>query len=76
MSKKVDPKPIMQETMRRLERIYAGHGLALLIFDFNKIEAGQMNWISNAKRADMIVALKEMVAQLEGRAVSAPESRQ
>lgn len=26
-----------------------------------------MNWISNAERVDMIVALKEMVSQLEGR---------
>ena len=43
-------------------------GFALLVFDFNRIEAGRMNWISNGRREDMIVALKEMIAQLEGRA--------
>lgn len=46
-------------------------GFGVLIFEFGKIEAGRMNWISNAERADMIVALKEMVAQLEGRVQSA-----
>jgi hypothetical protein len=43
------------------------YGFGVLIFEFGKIERGRMNWISNAERADMIVALKEMVAQLEGR---------
>ncbi|ELT47057.1 hypothetical protein [Brucella intermedia] len=43
------------------------HGFAILIFDFDKPEKGRMNWISNAQREDMIVALKEMAAQLEGR---------
>lgn len=43
-------------------------GFAVLLFEFGKLKAGRMNWISNAERKDMIVALKEMVAQLEGRA--------
>lgn len=43
------------------------YGFGVLIFEFGKIERGRMNWISNAERADMIVALKEMIAQLEGR---------
>ena len=42
-------------------------GFALLLFKFNKVEKGHMDWISNADRKDMIVALKEMIAQLEGR---------
>lgn len=42
-------------------------GFAVLLFNFGKIESGRMNWISNADRKDMIVALKEMIAQLEGR---------
>lgn len=42
-------------------------GFALLLFRFGEIEAGTMNWISNAERKDMLTALKEMVAQLEGR---------
>lgn len=44
------------------------YGFAVLIFEFGKAEAGRMNWISNGERADMIVALKETVAQLEARA--------
>lgn len=43
------------------------YGFAVLIFEFGKAEAGRMNWISNGARAEMIVALKEMVAQLEAR---------
>lgn len=42
-------------------------GFALLVFRFGDARAGRMNWISNGQRADMLVALKEMVAQLEGR---------
>jgi hypothetical protein len=45
-------------------------GFCVLLFNFDKIEAGRMNWISNGERKDMIVALKEMVAQLEGRTSS------
>lgn len=47
------------------------YGFALLVFEFDQIESGRMNWVSNADRKDMIVALKEMVAQLEGLAGTA-----
>jgi len=46
-------------------------GFAVLLFNFDKIEGGRMNWISNAERKEMIVALKEMTAQLEGRTTKA-----
>lgn len=52
-------------------------GFAVMMFRFTDVGKGvenRMNWISNAKRADMIVALKEMVAQLEGRVQDAPDS--
>lgn len=52
------------------------YGFALLVFEFGEVNAGRMNWISNAERADMIVALKEMVAQLEGRKHPKPEQPQ
>ena len=42
-------------------------GFALMIFDFGPDE--RMNYLSNASREDMIAALKELVATLEGRAV-------
>jgi hypothetical protein len=42
-----------------------GWGFALLIFPFNE-GGGRMNYISNAPREDMLVALKELVARMEG----------
>lgn len=52
------------------------HGFALLVFKFDDAKAGRMNWISNASREDMLSALAEMRAQLEGRAHEAPEAKQ
>lgn len=43
-------------------------GFALLIFKFGEIDRARMNYISNAQREDMLCALKEMVAKMEGRA--------
>lgn len=43
-------------------------GFFLFAFDYNDgPEQGRMNYISNSNRADVLVSLKEMVAQLEGR---------
>lgn len=46
-------------------------GFVILMFDFNKPEnisrEKRMNYISNSKREDIIVALKELVANFEGR---------
>lgn len=41
-----------------------GFGFVLLVFNFG--EAGFMNYISNADRADMVRAMKEFVAKEEG----------
>jgi hypothetical protein len=51
-----------------------GYGFALLVFEFG--EAGRMNYISNAPRQDMICALKELVANFEGRGHEAPQGVQ
>jgi len=40
-----------------------GVGFALLMFDFG--EHGNMTWISNAQRADMIKALRELIERLQ-----------
>jgi hypothetical protein len=53
---------------------FPGLGFAVFIFDFG--EAGRFNYISNADRLDMIVALKEFQAVLEGRKMEPPETRQ
>ena len=41
-------------------------GFALLQFEFGGGDKARVNWISNAERGDMIVALKELVARFEG----------
>jgi hypothetical protein len=43
-------------------------GFVLLLFDFGEPKAAsRMNYISNAERADMLVALHELLANFEGR---------
>lgn len=42
-------------------------GFALFMFEFDKIEAGRVNYISNAERADMMTAVREWLARAEGR---------
>lgn len=54
-------------------------GFALLVFDMNEAQApdhSRMNYISNARRPDMLSALKELVANLEGRMQDRPGSMQ
>jgi hypothetical protein len=46
-----------------LKEYFPGSGFALLVFKFNKPCIG--NYISNAKRASMIEALKETIKRLE-----------
>lgn len=53
------------------------HGFVLLMFGFG--EGGKdktMNYISNADRETVIAALKELVANLEGRMIHQPEQTQ
>jgi hypothetical protein len=42
-------------------------GFCLLAFPFGDSIDGRMNYISNTDRADIIVALKELLARFEGR---------
>ena len=41
-------------------------GFVLLMFPFNATEGARTNYISNADRRDIVVALKEIVARFEG----------
>lgn len=47
-------------------------GFVLLTFPFGEDDKSRVNYISNAERTDMIVALKEIVARFEGRVVEPP----
>ena len=51
-----------------------GHGFALLIFEFG--EKGQLSYISNAQRDDMIATMKDFIAIHEGRAMDPPAGKQ
>ncbi len=84
----MDPiRPELYEIMNRLGGVLGeafkakgNYGFALLVFDMpprgDGYKRGFMNWISNADRTDMIAALHEMVAVLEGRAHNEPERNQ
>jgi hypothetical protein len=53
-----------------LQRELAGAGFCLLVFDQHDTD-GRMNYISNANREDMVVALKEFIANCEVRMIPA-----
>ncbi|KPD17228.1 hypothetical protein ADM96_20140 [Burkholderia sp. ST111] len=65
----------MNDVASMMAKIFKGYGFALFIFPFNG-ENGRMNYISNAAREDMLVALKEFIANNEGRAHEPPEATQ
>jgi hypothetical protein len=48
-------------------------GFALLIFELGEAtDKSRVNYICNADRADMLVAMKEFIARAEGRYVEEP----
>ena len=70
-------QPEVKELMQELGRILGdvcpeNFGFTLLMFDLNTPK-GFMNYISNAQRQDVIVALKEFIAHAEGRKLEEPE---
>jgi hypothetical protein len=43
------------------------NGFVLIVFPFDEVrEGGRANYISNAKRADIVVMLKEQIKRFEG----------
>ena len=50
-------------------------GFALLVFEMDT-DKGYMNYISSAQRDDMLAALKELVANMEGMGMDPPQRRQ
>ncbi|MFM0008308.1 hypothetical protein PQR57_46340 [Paraburkholderia dipogonis] len=65
----------MNDVASVMANIFKSYGFAIFVFPFNG-DRGRMNYISNAEREDMVAALKEFIANSEGRAHSAPESKQ
>jgi hypothetical protein len=66
----------MNDIAELLDQVFAGYGFTLMVFDLNAITDGHMNYISNAKREDMVLAMKEFVAAEEGRVHEPPGAAQ
>lgn len=42
-------------------------GFVLLVAEFDKIEGGRVNWVSNGDRNSMLAMMREYLARAEGR---------
>jgi hypothetical protein len=72
-------RKVMNALASVIDEAVSGYGFCLLVFPFVDEKGrmnGRMNYISNAQRSDMLVALKEFIAHNEGRAVEAPKMKQ
>lgn len=56
---------LMTKTAKLLKELFNGYGFALIVFDFHK--PGISNYVSNAQRKEMIMALRETAERLEKR---------
>lgn len=73
-------RPEVKEQMQGIGRMLGDclpptHGFALLVFDMETPE-GFMNYISNAERETMLIAMREFIAHSEGRTPPASEREQ
>jgi hypothetical protein len=68
----------LRDSMNRvgsiLGEVFEGRGFALLVFDFGP--DGMMNYLSNASREDMLVAMREFIATHEASTHDAPKEVQ
>lgn len=72
----VDAAQHMRATMAALEKLYPGCALVLLVAPFGAPPNARVNYVSNAKREDITVMMKEVTARFEGRAHDAPRTPQ
>ena len=67
-----DPTMILQALAAGIDSALNGkqrpgqNGFVLLVFPFDGPDNARVNYVSNAKREDIVVALKEIVARFEG----------
>lgn len=62
------------DELLNLDRSNRTVGFVLLVYPLNSSErSDRINYLSNSRREDVLVALKELVARFEGRAMEAPE---
>lgn len=56
----------MNELAKFISSFFPGSGFALLVFRFGEPDTThRMNYISNARRADMLRAMKEFIERIE-----------
>lgn len=72
-------EPIESQHIELMEAIaglladsFKGYGFTLLVYD-NDSSSGRMNYISNSNRDDVVIAMKEFIANHEGRMM--PEAK-
>jgi hypothetical protein len=65
----IEPRDVvmMNALAETITEVMPGLSFALLVFDFGGEEGKRMIYISNAHRADMLAALRELVVRFEGR---------
>lgn len=76
MNRPTPTEALGQQLARNLDYAFNGDtpsadqkwGFALFYFEFGKVESGRVNYVSNASRPDMLVAVREWLARAEGRA--------
>jgi len=66
----------MNGLAKELSIFFKPYGFSLLVFDFQSKGEGRMNYISNAKRDDMLAAMKEFIAKHEGRLADSTQTKQ
>lgn len=62
-------KDLLQHLAIGINRKVAPRGFVLLTFNMDNPDGTNVNYVSNAERASMIIAMKEVVARLEGRVI-------
>jgi len=65
-------RDIMVRTAKILDQMFEPYGFCLLVFPMEGGD-GRMNYISNAERATMLIAMKEFIARNEGLVPGTPK---
>ena len=74
MTDTIETRIMMQEMANAIDLALNGNetpklnGFVLFVFPFDAPEGARTNYVSNAARRDIVVALKEIIARFEGQA--------
>lgn len=72
---RIEPRfeKLMNDIAKALDKGFNGPGprtigFVLAVFELDKLKDGRFNYISNSKREDVMILLKEAIAKFEGNA--------